>query len=378
MKVKRMLISIIVCILMLLGSQVYAALDATVTVEGAEKAKKGETISVVLKVKLNSVGEGLKSILGDIEYPEEDLTMMTSDEVIVMDGMMMIDLEEEVKSGEKEIEIEFLVKTEEKKEATIKFIDVILTDVDETDKEIGTLEKKIKLNENEEEEDEKTLESIEITETPDKVEYKEGEVFDTEGMEVTAKYSDGSTKVVTEYEISPNKELTKEDTKITISYTEDGKTVKATQEITVEEKTTGGEDENEKKLAQIKITKTPKKVDYKEGEKFSPEGMEVTATYSDGSTKVITGYKYSPNGALKTTDTKIIVSYTEDGITKEAKEIAIKVTKAEGGSGTGTGTGTGSGTGYPAAGLKTVIIPAIVVAVLAIVGYVGNKKYKNI
>lgn len=75
------------------------------------------------------------------------------------------------------------------------------------------------------------LVSIEITTEPTKTVYTEGETFDSEGMVVTATYSNETTKEITDYEISPSEELATTDTEITISY--GGKT--ATQTITVNE-----------------------------------------------------------------------------------------------------------------------------------------------
>ena len=66
----------------------------------------------------------------------------------------------------------------------------------------------------------------------------------------------------------------------------------------------------------ITITTAPAKITYTEGETFDQTGMVVTATYSDNSTATVTGYTVSPSTALTTTDTAIIISYTEDGVTK--------------------------------------------------------------
>lgn len=61
---------------------------------------------------------------------------------------------------------------------------------------------------------------------------------------------------------------------------------------------------------------------------FDPDGMVVTASYNDGTSKAVTGYTFSPNGALTTSDTTITVSYTEDGVTETATQaitVAIKI-----------------------------------------------------
>ena len=53
--------------------------------------------------------------------------------------------------------------------------------------------------------------------------------------------------------------------------------------------------------------------------------MVVTAYYTDGSSGAVTGYTYSPTGALAAGNTTITVSYTEGDVTKTTTQ-AIKVT----------------------------------------------------
>ena len=78
----------------------------------------------------------------------------------------------------------------------------------------------------------KTLSSIAITTAPAKTSYIAGESFSSACMVVTATYSDKSTAAVTGYTVTPSK-LTTETKSVTISYTENEKTVYATQAITV-------------------------------------------------------------------------------------------------------------------------------------------------
>lgn len=80
-------------------------------------------------------------------------------------------------------------------------------------------------------------------------------------------------------------------------------------------------------LSSIAITKEPTKYAYKVGEKFDKTGMEVTATYSNGTKKVITNYTFSPAEALKESDIKVVISYAENGVTKIAEQ-KITVVKA--------------------------------------------------
>lgn len=161
----------------------------------------------------------------------------------------------------------------------------------------------------------KVLSSIAVTTEPTKTNYIEGESFETDGMEITATYNDGTTAVLSDddYTYSPDGPLTTADNKITISYTEDGVTKTAEQTITV--------NPVPKTLSSIAVTNAPTKTVYTEGENFEAAGMVVTATYSDNSTKVVTTYTYEPSGALSTTDDKVTISYSENGVTKTAEQV---------------------------------------------------------
>ena len=74
--------------------------------------------------------------------------------------------------------------------------------------------------------------SISVAKNPDKVNYFEGETFDSTGMIVTAVFSDESQKELIEYKYAPSNALTLEDNTIYISYLGPKTSVK----ITVEEK----------------------------------------------------------------------------------------------------------------------------------------------
>ena len=79
-------------------------------------------------------------------------------------------------------------------------------------------------------------------------------------------------------------------------------------------------------LEDIEITKAPNKTEYIEGEYFNPAGMEVTAVYSNGDRVVVNDYTYSPNGALKLSNKEIVISYTENEVSKTTTQ-AITVNK---------------------------------------------------
>ena len=164
---------------------------------------------------------------------------------------------------------------------------------------------------------EKVLEKIEITTNPNKTAYEEGEKFDKTGMVVTAIYSDSSKETVTDYAYTPTGSLTKNDTKITITY----KDKTATVTITVKEKTPPVV---EKTLERIEITKNPNKTEYEEGEKFDKTGMVVTAVYSDNSRETVTDYTYASTGSLTANDKRVIITYKGKTTT-----ISISVKKIE-------------------------------------------------
>ena len=160
----------------------------------------------------------------------------------------------------------------------------------------------------------RTLDHIAVTTPPSKTAYKYGETFQPAGMVVTAHYTDETSRTVTGYTYSPTGALAMNNTTITISYTEGSVTKQTTQAITVA-----------KVLASIEITTPPTKTAYFSGETFNPAGMVVTAHYNDGSSAAVTGYTYSPSGALATGNTTITVSYSEGGVTKTDTQ-AITVT----------------------------------------------------
>lgn len=83
--------------------------------------------------------------------------------------------------------------------------------------------------------------------------------------------------------------------------------------------------ESGKTLTNISVTTEPKKKEYAENEKFNPEGMVITATYSDNTKKQVTNYTYSPNTSLQMSNKEILISYTENGVTKTASQkITVK------------------------------------------------------
>ena len=77
------------------------------------------------------------------------------------------------------------------------------------------------------------LASIAITTPPTKTSYKHGEQFSSAGMTVRATYSNGATKMVTDFTCLPNRALKFTDEKITVVYAENGITRSAEQSVSV-------------------------------------------------------------------------------------------------------------------------------------------------
>ena len=151
------------------------------------------------------------------------------------------------------------------------------------------------------------LKKIQIITPPTETAYEIGDTIDLTGMVVHAFYSDGTSHEITNYTYSPHVVNSASDTEVTITYTEDGITKTAIQDITVG---------NTPNLVSIAVSTPPTKVTYKAGEYFDPSGMVVTATFDNGTTKNVSGYTYSPTRTLQQDDSVITISYTKKGVTK--------------------------------------------------------------
>ena len=79
------------------------------------------------------------------------------------------------------------------------------------------------------------LKSIEVSGTFD-TDYTVGQKFDSSGMVVIANYSDGSSKIVSDYNVTPSGGLTISDTIITVSYSDAGVTCQYPVTISVSDK----------------------------------------------------------------------------------------------------------------------------------------------
>ena len=157
-----------------------------------------------------------------------------------------------------------------------------------------------------------TILSIEVTQTPKKTKYYDGDTFKDEGMKVTAHYgikgtsAEVSTAEVTGFKCSPTV-VTMQTKEITVTYTELGSTCNAKTPINVVHK-----------LSKIVCT-NPEKMDYEYGDSLNTGGAVVTAHYSDSQTSIVTGSaKFTPT-ALNTVGSQVItVSYTQTEVDLES------------------------------------------------------------
>lgn len=158
---------------------------------------------------------------------------------------------------------------------------------------------------------------IHITTPANKTTYNLGETLDLTGLVVTATYSDGSKKVVTDYTVNPAEgfTFTRAGTQtVSITY------IEGIYRVSASYYTTGVDNTPVKTLDSIAITTPPTKTQYTVGECFLTSGMKVTATYADGSREELeSGYKTSLAAGTQlqeTGDHAITVSYTLNGVTK--------------------------------------------------------------
>lgn len=151
---------------------------------------------------------------------------------------------------------------------------------------------------------EPSITSIYVSKQPIKLSYDLGESLTLEGLEVKAKYSDNSEKVLKGWTSSPQDgtPLTTSGTvTVTISY-EEKKT-----DFTVTVK--------EKELVSIYISKKPNKLDYEYDSKLDLTGIEVKGKYNDNSEKVLENWISSPKDGTKLKDSGTItvtISYAQE------------------------------------------------------------------
>ena len=132
-----------------------------------------------------------------------------------------------------------------------------------------------------------TLSSIAVNTENAAISYKIGDTFSTAGIVVTATYSDETTKDVTTSAEFSTPDMSAEGTpEVTVSYTEGSVTKTATFTIKVSNSSTPPQ--TNVSLSSISVNIEKATTSYKIGDTFSTDGITVTATYTDETTKDVT------------------------------------------------------------------------------------------
>lgn len=159
-----------------------------------------------------------------------------------------------------------------------------------------------------------SVKSIELTK-PTKLEYKYGESLDTSGMSVKAIYDDNQSEVIkSDYSVT-GYDKTKSGTQtITVTYSNQT----ATFDVTVAEPV----------ITKFEITTPPTTTEYYVGQDLKTDGMVVTVTFEDESTKTTTAYTLSGYDKNTVGAQTVTVSYkgfsaTFDVTVKEAEKVEI-------------------------------------------------------
>ena len=149
------------------------------------------------------------------------------------------------------------------------------------------------------------VESIQVQ--AGKTVYFYGESVDPATLTVTAVYSDGTEKPVTDYTVSPEKfEATGTQT-VTVAYTSPaGDKFTATFDVTVHAKLTG-------------ISVSPGSIECFVNEPIDENALTVTAAYNDGSKKTVTGFNLSQDTFSAAGTYSVTVTYTENEVEATAK-----------------------------------------------------------
>lgn len=277
---KLITMMLMITLLIAMGIKEVRAVEATATatLEASETTvKAGESFTVTLKV---SSDQGLNGVISEIKYDTEKLELTSAvagtnwSNLSTGTKLDLITSSDNLKNSDV-YTMTFKVKSGATGEIQIKTGTILVdTMLQGNDSSVNIEEKTVKVTIGEEATEEKILTGIEITKEPTKKAYTEGEKFDTTGMVVTAKYSDGTSKEITNYTFDLNSALKKTDKKVVITYKEGKVTKTAEQTITVTNKTTGTEQGTNNKIT-VTTTKKDNTVSDKEYPKTGAERIIV-------------------------------------------------------------------------------------------------------
>lgn len=148
---------------------------------------------------------------------------------------------------------------------------------------------------------------LEIVTPPNNTLYIEDMPFNPDGLTVKATYDNGDIEFVAPKYQKENLVLGQKEIKLL--YDENGVSVETMQPVTVVARTP----------VSVNITHEPIKINYIEEESFNNEGMEVSVTFDNGKTHIVTGYTFL-DAELVYGQTFVKVSYSENNMTLDVSQ----------------------------------------------------------
>lgn len=161
------------------------------------------------------------------------------------------------------------------------------------------------------EQETRTYDRVEIVSFPSKIEYKEGEAFDPEGLALEIVYTDGKRVAAPSYKVISADTSKLGEQKVTVGYS----TLTADFNIVVSVKT----------LIGISVASAPTKRTYIEGNAFVADGLAIRANYDNGTSIPVTEYTLSGFDPDKVGKQAVTVTYngftTTFEVTVKAKSL---------------------------------------------------------
>jgi len=289
MKKKIVSILSIILFISLICNIVYASETNVTLQKDKEKYTGGEIVEISVKVNDITLENGIETIIGKISYNKdlyENCVIEESNsweaDYNANNGKIILQRNEGIKENHTSFVIKLTIKDNIVNNDTISFTEINIAD-ENTDlfpQNATTsiaIENIVPDDGQEPEEDpgqtpegdegnnpgenpsdtpqDKTLTEIEITKEPTKNTYKVGEKFDETGMKVIAKYSDGTSKEITNYKIENGDKLAEGQTSVKVSYTEENITKTVEQKITVVKNITVEDDKKEENKSDFEDSK---------------------------------------------------------------------------------------------------------------------------
>lgn len=270
MKKKIVSILIIILFICLICNITYASETNVTLQKDKEKYTGGDVVQVSVKVNDITLENGIETIIGKISYNKELYKRCVIEEsngweadYNEQNGKIILQRNEAIKENHTAFVIKLTIKENIVNNDTISFTDINIAD-ENTDLFPQNATMSISIEnvatdggeEPGETPQEKTLTGIEVTKEPIKNTYKAGEKFDKTGMTVVAKYSDGSSKEITNYTIENGDRLAEGQTSVKVSYTEGNVTKTIEQKITVVKNITVEDDKQDNTKTENKMPNT--------------------------------------------------------------------------------------------------------------------------